>query len=306
MNSKLFNKYWWIARRLQTEQLQRISSKSINFSDQDLFRVDIGPRGGEYFLGFYSHDGLNIALEKYGVFKKLNKIGFKNVFSILDTSDPYKHKLAVYTEKQDSDHLLIELVLRKQFLEINSPFKCDINKQHFQALAIDWLCMQNPGKKFTAGKPMLPGQRFPGLGMSEIAVELLMIISWRLKLAGLVNIPEHYHNALLYSKIFYYINPEIQAKFLALAESLSNLPLDIATWGTEWGCVIDEKTNQEFNWIVEKQIVPMDVKLKKYFFNSEYQQYVEKLKKKFKFKFDMEKYNKLKNIKSRKIMEKQI
>jgi len=116
---RLYNKYRWIANRLQTSQLQKLDNEKLDFSEQDLYHLDIGKRGNKLFLGFYSEEGIKLALEKYGVYKKLQKKGFKNIVTIVDTTDLYKHKLVFYNEKKHKDNLLVELVLRKEFFTLN-------------------------------------------------------------------------------------------------------------------------------------------------------------------------------------------
>ena len=295
MSNIFFNKYWWIAKRLRTNQLQKRSSLDLSFSEFDLFKTDISQRGGEYFLGYYSKEGINKALKEYGIFKLLARNGFRNVFTVIDTSDMYKHKLSVYFEKKDIHHLLMELVLSKEFITIDMPFDTKLQHKKIETLKIDWMSMQNPLKQFTAKRPQLPGQKYPGLGFSHIAIKLLMIMNWRLNLIGLLNVPEHYHNACFYSKIFLYINPDTQAKFLALKKQLKSYNLSKLTWGMEWGCVIDVVNEKPFSWIVDNEIVPMDIELKKIMHGKEYKNYVKNKLKDYKFAFDEEKYNYHKN-----------
>lgn len=291
MEFKNFNKYWCIAKRLHTNQLQKKSSNKLNFSETDLFKTDIGQRGGDYFLGFYSEDGILAALKKYGIYNLLKKKGFNNVFTTIDTSDIYKHKLAIYFEKKDVDHLLFEVVLRKEYVKISMPFDNELQNKKFEVLVIDWMSMQNPLKDFTEDRPQLPGQKYPGLGFSHVAIKLLMIMNWRLNLAGLLNIPEHYHNACFYSKVFYYVNPNTQAIFNALQSQFKNYNLSKLTWAMDWGCILDVHENKPFKWIIDKQLVPMDTKLKKLFFGSVYKNYVSEQRSKYQFKFDQEKYD---------------
>jgi len=303
MASRIFNKYWWIAKSLRTNQLQRKTSEELSFSESDLFSTDIGQRGGDYFLGYYSIDGINLALKKYGVFRLLKKQGFENLFTKVETNDIYKHKLSIYYEKKDVNHLLIEVVLRKEFITVDLPFENEFQNKKYEALTIDWMCMQNPKMQFDEKKKQLPGQKFPGLGFSHVAIELLLNMNWRLNLAGLINIPEHFHNAKFYSKIFKYVNPDTQAKYLALNRDLKHLPVDTATWAIDWGCVTDKITNQPFKWIVDKQIVPMDFKLKKIYNSSEYANHVKDLKNNYKFEFNEKIFDQCKINKSKKDME---
>ncbi len=290
MSFKIQKKYWQVAKKLTTAQLQKENSGQSFLMEEDFFNIDIGKRGHSFFLGYYSKAGIELALEKYDVKKILREKGFEKLVLNLDTNDPYRHRLTVYDKIQESDKMLFELILKKERIQIDMPFKTDLNGKTFETIAIEWMCMQNPYKDFTPAKPILPGQRFPGLGMASKAVELLIIISWRLKLAGLVNIPQHFHNACLYSKVFYYIDPLDQAKMLAMIRDTKIYPLEKVAWAMEYGAITDLNTGQPAEWFVSKQIIPLDSQLKKLFNSRAYRQLVKKEVQNYKYKLDIQKY----------------
>jgi hypothetical protein len=287
---KFRNKFWRIAKNLQTEQLQRSQIEDFSISESDLFNLDIGKRGGNLFLGFYSHEGIKLALEKYGVYRLLRQNGFTDLNTDVDTSDPYKHRITIYRGAKIQKNLIVELVLRKHFINLNMPFNCPVNGRHYMNLAIDWLRIQNIDDRFTKSRPPLPGQLYPGLGLSWIVLELLMIVCWRLNLSGLINVPDHYHNACIYSKVFYYINPDVQAQLQVLKSTFREMPLNKLSWGVEWGCVYNVNLNQTFKWLVNQQIVPIDNALKKVFNGKEYREFVKERMRSYNFVFDESKY----------------
>jgi len=300
------DKYWRIARSLYKKRIKQSSFGNLDLSDTDLFNLDIGKRGGEFFLGFFSKEGVKLALEKYGLYAELRNRGFNNVITNVDTTDPFKHKILIFNEKKSQANLLMELVLRKSFFKLDLPYANKHNGKCFQCLTIDWLSMQNPKGEFTPRRPRLPGQKYPGLGMSAKVVELLMIVCWRLGLAAIVNIPEHYHNAYLYSKIFYYLNPDIEAQFCALKQTCKNYPLHKISWGIDWGCITDLNSSLPLKWFVSIQIIPLEKELKEIIFSKKYKNYVKNKSKEFRFEFDENKYNRIREEISEDFMEKTI
>ena len=283
-------KYWNIAKRLTTAQLQKESDADLLFDESDLFNVNIGRRGNNLFLGFYSREGLRLAFEKYSVFGTLRDLGFTDLLFLVNTDDPYLHKLSIYDGVQDPEHLLIEVVLKRELVTINMPFETEINGTTYETLAIEWLCMQNPRKSFSETRPQLPAQAYPGLGMASKAVELLMITAWRLNLSGVVNTPQHYHNAYLYSRIFFYLNPEYEAMLIAMKRDMEGHPLNVVAWAIEWGAVVEKNSGKPLTWPAGKQIVPLNERLKDFFNSRTYRHYVKEKSRDYAFELDMEKY----------------
>ena len=170
------------------------------------------------------------------------------------------------------------------------PFEHELNGKKFETLSIEWMAMQNPKKQFSKQRPRLPGQQYPGLGLASKAIELLMILAWRLKLCGLLNSPENYHNAYLYSRIFFYLNPENQARLLALKRDTQKYPLADVAWALEWGLIKDLNSAKPLQWPAGKQIVPLNGELKSLFNSRLYRQYVKEHLKNFRYELDYKKY----------------
>jgi len=286
-------KYWQIAKRLNTAQLQIDNYDDAYITDNDLFNVDISKRGHNFFLGYYSHAGLKMTIEKYGIVETLKEKGFKAVHYKIDTDDPYKHKLTFF----DGKRMLIEVVLKRENLQLGLLGKSSLENKRANILAIEWMAMQNPDLDFTQLHPQLPGQQYPGLGLASKAVELLMIVAWRLKLAGLVNTPQQFHNAYLYSRIFFYLNPEHQAILLALSRDMKRYPLYKTAWALEWGAISERRQDKPLTWFAAKQIVPLDTELKRVFNSWDYRRKVRKLSEQYKFVLNEDKYIKIKKIK---------
>ena len=109
----------------------------------------------------------------------------------------------------------------------------------------------------------------PGLGMGEAVMELLVIMCGRLRTAGLINTPEHFHNAQMYSSQFFYLDPVLNGKLKAIARDLlPNYSLFEATWAIDLKCVLEN--GRPFEWFTGDQLIPLDRDLKEYFVNKEF------------------------------------
>lgn len=274
-----------ISRRLTTHQLRRLQEKDVALGYENLFLRDDYQQGTPYFLGYYSPSGIQYALERYGFFEILKEKGFQDVKLTINTKDPYKQRIAVHYEKKDPDHLIGELVVKRRHITLYPPFPCLIYGRSFEVIAVEWLCMQNPKATFTPERPILPGQKYPGLGLGEMIMEILVIMCGRLRTAGLLNVPEHFHNAQMYSTHFRYLDPIEEGKRLSIVRDLlSGHPLSKVSWAIDLGCVFENE--QPFQWKGSDQIIPLDRDLKEYFESEEYQQTVQNASHTFHYRLD--------------------
>jgi len=145
MNSLIIPKKAWLtAKRLTTSKLQKKSNDEELNLEEDLFSLNIGKRGSDFFLGFYSEAGIEIALRKYGILKVLIEKGFKNIIFKIDTIDPYVHRFVLYDKKVDPKNQIVDVVLRKDVIKNDLPFDCEANGKSYEMLIIEWMLMQNP------------------------------------------------------------------------------------------------------------------------------------------------------------------
>ena len=255
-----------------------------NLDEQDFFSVNIGNRGGDLFLGYYSVKGLEIIHEKYKITKRLNKLGFNNLKISIDTTDAFKHKIILNNFNNTIKETLIELVVKRDHVTIDLPFKTHLNGRKYECLIVEWLKMQNPRKDFSKERPRLPGQEYPGLGIGSHALELLIMASKRLGLQGIINVPDHFHNAFFYSKIFYYENPQDQAKLLAIIKEKKKEKIYNIAWAIENSKLVDSATGSVFKWGGKRQVLPLVKDWAKLYTSKSYKGAVEKNLKKSKYK----------------------
>ncbi|GAB4375099.1 MAG: hypothetical protein Kow0042_20240 [Calditrichia bacterium] len=273
--SKRSKKLQKISRRLTTHQLRRLQEKDVALNYEELFGSVPQERGSPYFLGFYSPAGIKYALVQYGIFELLEKKGFRDLKLSINTRDPYKQRIALYNEKRDPAHLLGELVVKRKNITIYPPFPSLILGRNFEVISVEWLCMQNPFGKFSEERPPLPGQKYPGLGLGGMILEILIIMCRRLRTAGLLNVPEHFHNAQMYTPQFRYVDPQYEGKRQAIARDLlSRYSLSMVSWAIDLGCV--RQNDRPFKWFIAEQIIPLDRDLKEFFQGKDYLQFVKK------------------------------
>ncbi len=197
------------------------------------------------FLNFYTHYGIGFALTKYGIVSKLKKMGFNELNYMISTID-YTHNLSIF----NGTNLLSQLTL-----SLNKKF--NLNNFYFEALTIEWLILQNYTKKFENSKSLpLPGQNYPGLGMAFVSFELIVQIAKRLNINFLANIPDHFHNGVIYSKYFKFKNPVNKGIMFKLLHQFKNFDIATLSWLIENGAIIQNNKNV-FEWKTDAMFVSL-------------------------------------------------
>jgi acetoin utilization deacetylase AcuC-like enzyme len=209
-----------------------------SLSESDLLPAANAPQRSTRLLGYYSKHGIEFALERYGIFDRLRKKGFDDLVLDLELDDSAAQTVRVRTGG-DRPESVAEIRLRQDArLCPGAP-----------VLAVDWLLLQNPLADLqSSARPILPGQKYPGLGLLREVSALLILICERLELDGLAIVPSHYHIAALTAGPFRFVEPESQARFEAMREALGELKLHDAALAVEEGRVVDAASGEVVRW----------------------------------------------------------
>jgi hypothetical protein len=109
-------------------------------------------------------------------------------------------------------------------------------------LVMLWLVLSDPDKDFSVDRPRLPGQQRPGLGLLDEVFYLLRTFARDLSVDGMLDVPEHFHTALFYSRSFRYLDPVVEGRFQAIARDLAGVPLALASDAIRKECLVDRAT----------------------------------------------------------------
>lgn len=188
------------------------------------------------FLGFYTAEGLEYALSRYGVLHHLQALGYRDLRVELDRTD-VGERMRLFGRFDAASaqpvgperHVLVECVLEVQPLPDSVA---ELLRQRRDAalpvlpkvLFVHWLTLRHPRGAFAAARPRLPGQEVPGLGMAREAGELLARIAERLGLVGVALRPAWFHVAFAARYRMRFVDPALQGQFLALVRDLLATP----------------------------------------------------------------------------------
>jgi acetoin utilization deacetylase AcuC-like enzyme len=192
-----------IARSLSGERL----GTSPLITEDDLPEL-YGKKGSPRLLDFYTREGLEYALERYGILPLVKRLGFQDLHVTLDSS-----RMRLMSGEQ----ALVELEAQKMAIAGG------------ELLFVNWLSLRNPHAQFSARRPKLPGQDVPGLGLSQEAIALLSLMAERLHLDGIAFRPSWYHLAYAARHGGRFVDAKRQGRFEALVRDLRERELLDAT-----------------------------------------------------------------------------
>jgi hypothetical protein len=247
-------RYRHLASVLDPRELSGSAPGELQFDEGDLFGAapdHLGPPSK--VLGYYTHHGVELALERYGLLPRLRALGFEPRLEF-DHDHDAGDTLRVFGDA-GTELLLIELRIRRDRASLPGT----------ELLRIEWLLLQNPRASWTAGRCPLPGQRHPGLRMFDDVAALMIMVCARLRLDGIVVVPSHYHVAARWHGRMHFLDPAAEGRFRALTELFREMPLAEASLAVELGRVIDGETGERGGYRPALMILPASDALKRRF-----------------------------------------
>jgi acetoin utilization deacetylase AcuC-like enzyme len=226
-------------------------------TEADLGGAVTGPAGGRLhngrFLGLYSRHGLELALEASGLMARLRERGFAQPGVELDLSDQLGHTLRVVSGHRQPV-VVIEVKLRVQ------PPSGPAGRSY---LVVEWLLLQDARPDGVAvDRPLLPGQRHPGMGLLRDMAAVLVVAAEKLRLDGLVFTPSHFHLARLARPQGRFPDAADEARYLAFAQAVKGLNLREASAAVGGGRVRDAASGKVVGWEPRPMVIPVTASLK--------------------------------------------
>ncbi len=223
-----------IARELDRGQL---AGDDLGLSLEDL-EGDLGGRPRQRrMLGAYSAEGIEYALERYGLLSHVARLGYTD-FRVAVDQTSVGDRARLFGRCRGAEHLLVETVLERR-----AAVDGDV-------LFVHWLNLRHP--MAVGSGPLLPGQDVPGLGMSREMAELFARIAERLGLSGVAFRPSHYHLAYAARTRFRFLDARRQGRFEALLRDLADLPLAVATSAVADGRVLLD--GEPYTWEADDMV----------------------------------------------------
>ncbi len=247
------------------------------FSDLD---IESGFNNASYysegevkFLKKFSKEDILNLMQTVGLVEHLESKGFNKLHLEINVDEALINHLKIYYRENTPENILINLrvsesrfVPEKRFIEERSDiFVLDM-------VVIEWLYAQNPFEDFDPEKPQLPRQKKPGLGSLNYLMEIMYHVAKEVVKDGFMDVPEHFHGAVMYSRKFRFFNPIHEAILKAILRDLSHYSLVDLSWGMITKTIIDKSTGEPQDYESSEQIFPVSRRMQEYFSSRKYRE----------------------------------
>lgn len=247
-------------------------------------------RGTSLFLGRFTMAEVMAVLGKRGFMKEARKRGLWPLVTDLDSSAFPCQRFRIYAGEAKPETLIVDLKIREGVFSPRAVLGPGTMLRDFSALFMEWLTLQHPMAGFTEKRAALPGQHHPGLGMSRRIVDIFLFLAKVTHQDAILAFPAYYHNAVLFSRFFRFINPVKEAEVLSLHRALGRMPIRTLAWAVHLNCV-RTADGGIYEWRAEEQVAPLARDLRNHFDSKAYREAVKDNLSRFRFTLDEEDYD---------------
>jgi len=200
-----------------------------------------------------------------GILAGLSLRGYRDPVLTLSCADPEEQRVCLYAGRKSRERLLMEVRAQIRAFRPGKPIGSFPEGTVLRMLLIHWLTLSDPDRPFSIDRPRLPGQERPGLGLLSECLSFLRRIGKEFLLDGILDVPDHFHTALIYSRSFRFLDPQAEGRFQAMARDLKGIPLALASEAVGEGCLIDTGTGLPVPWEPAEQVMPLCEPLRRHF-----------------------------------------
>jgi hypothetical protein len=268
---------------------------SLKFDESDIYPSNIAESMldistlPKHFLRRFTQEEMYSMMEKIGLIKHLKNMGFKSLITEIDVDDAGINYMKLFWEEKTHAKQLLDIRLSESmFLPESKYFPQDADILPYNMINIEWLSAKNPLREFNGHKPQLPGQANPGLGVLKFCFKVLYIMAKEVFKDGFIDIPNHMHGAIMYSKQFKFFDPVHEGIIRAVIRDLNGYALNDISWGIITETIIDLEKDKPIVYDPGVQIHYVSRRMKRYFNSKQYKETYNFYYKKKRYKLDYE------------------
>ncbi len=257
----------------------------------EIFATLAERKGSFLFLGRYSLNEVLAVMKKRSFLKDALKRKLWPLDYELDSREYPLQRLQIFYKDKGPENLIVDLKIR----EAEYPLKVRLGGLSAvlspKSLVLEWLTLQNPLEDFNDKSIPLPGQMRPGLSLSKKVMDTFIYLARLTRKDCLLAFPAFFHNALLFSRYFRFMNPEKEGEVAAIRKAFSHMPFKQLAWVVHLNC-LRRKDGSVYEWRSEEQVYPLNRALKDYFESRDYRDRVKAAQRGLEFVVDREGFRK--------------
>ena len=270
------------------------SKSSLLIEEKDVYSDLIGDKGSSLFLGKYSLAEIFVVFKKRNFIKDAHERKLWPLEYHMDNSEFPLQRFQIFYREKKEENIIVDLKIREGAFRPKQDRAIDLRISQFKFLILEWLTLQNPLMEFGGDLTPLPGQKHPGLNLGKKVLDLFVYLARLSRLDGLLAFPAYFHNALLFSRHFRFLNPEKRGEVLSIRKTYRHISFKQLAWIVHLECLKDAAGNI-YKWEAEEQICPLNKVLKNYFDSRAYKRKVKRSQDKYNFVIDWECFTKKKH-----------
>lgn len=225
-------------------------------------RLHTAPADGKVrIFGLYNEDQIRAMLEETGVFEGIREKGYSDVRLELH----YLSELDQRIFLKSADEILVHLRLKVSMFR----FRLQAGQPQMKLMYIDWLLTRHPRSKRIRAERLFPGQEAPGLGVFNQLADFITAMALGVGARGAFNIPEYFHDAMLFHRRFNFYDPVREAFFRGVLRDLRRHGAREISQAFADGRIINQD-NEPVEWRPGEMISILNEELDEMIWNQEY------------------------------------
>lgn len=213
-------------------------------------------------FGRFSDAEIYSMLEEAKIFEMVKRRGYESFKLVTDPISDLDNRIYIKTE---SNEILIHIRLKVADFFIKSI------QEDRKMVYIDWLLTQNIRLgKLKNKKILFQGQEYPGLNIFKELTQFIFLLFSKMNCYGIFNIPEYFHDAVLFQKNFLFIDPIKQGHFKSILKNFKGRNLRDLSILIHTEKLAFSETNEIYKWKHGEMLFTNDEYLKETIFDKKY------------------------------------
>ncbi len=213
-------------------------------------------------FGRFSDEEIYAMLEESKIFEKVRERGYRNFKLVTDPISDLDNRIYV---KTNTDEILIHIRLKI------ADFFLKTIQENRKMVYIDWLLTQNIRLgKLKDKKVLFQGQEYPGLNIFKELTQFIFLLFSKMQCYGIFNIPEYFHDAVLFQKNFMFVDPIKQGHFKSILMNFKTKTVRDLSMLIHTERLAFFETNEVYKWKHGEMLFTSDEYLRETIFDRKY------------------------------------